>query len=163
MNGNMMAVRMIEKKYFPNGGANESFYRGVKAYLDANPLADSLYDPQDEKGSEAMIGMYLAPLLEKTAQEAVPYLENFELLTQFSQISDRIFAAAMQYLQGGSPDVRPLETELTACVLQMQANHVDAERYSALLSEDLIDLDMVKGMHNVYSIRVGRRLADERR
>lgn len=130
---------------------------GIKAYVKENGLEKEYADIQNKDVAEKIIRLYLKPITSMTSERMVTYFENYSLIKDFKELSNRVFRLAEKKKAGLKIDqnsVIEVRTKYNNIISSLLDDAVLAETLESEVSEVKMDIVYLESKSSSTSIRL---------
>ena len=122
-----------------------------------NGLEKEYADIQNKDVAEKMMRLYLKPITSMPPEKMITYFENYSLIKDFRELSNRIFSLAEKKMAGLKVDqdtVNEVRTKYNNLISSLLDDAVLAESLESEVSEVKMDITYLEGKSNNTSIRL---------
>lgn len=152
-----LIYNIIMDHCYDNKVSESALISGVKAYVKENGLEKEYADIQNKDVAEKMMRLYLKPITSMPPEKMITYFENYSLIKDFRELSNRIFSLAEKKKAGLKVDqdtVNEVRTKYNNLISSLLDDAVLAESLESEVSEVKMDITYLEGKSNNTSIRL---------
>lgn len=137
--------------------------KGIESYIKKEQIETLVGKAPTDEDKEDLIRIYMIPLLKMPEKYIVAYFENYDALEELKLVSNAIANEAVRafHKEKAEEQTDDLEEKLTRLLSKLYKVEALQPMMKMEISENILDLDFIRGKTDKKSIRLIKRMKME--